>query len=119
MVPARAPPRHGAPAFDLAEAWRRASERIEGFRGSVAARVLVESRASEALLSRFGAQATAIGSAVDGRVEVEARAQSVEALAEQLAGWAWVSEVVTPEAVRDELARIGARLRRMYGPGRE
>lgn len=102
------------PAFDLADAWRRASARIEGLRGSVAARVVVEPGAADAIVDRFGAQASIIGPSADGRVEVEARAQSVEALGEQLAGWAWASEVVEPAEVRDALARIGERLVRMY-----
>jgi predicted DNA-binding transcriptional regulator YafY len=36
-------------------------------------------------------------------------------IAEQLAGWGKAVEVLEPEEVRDELARIGAELVRSYG----
>ncbi|WP_309068680.1 WYL domain-containing protein, partial [Microbacterium sp.] len=103
--------------FDLNAAWRRASERIEGLRGSVAAIVQVDPAAAEALLTLFGAQATALGTADDGRTIVEARAHSVQALAEQLAGWAAVAEVIRPREVRDDLARLGALLVDRYATG--
>lgn len=105
------------PAFDLNAAWRRASERIEGLRGSVAAIVQVDPAAAEALLTLFGAQATALGTADDGRTIVEARAHSVQALAEQLAGWAAVAEVIRPREVRDDLAKLGALLVDRYATG--
>ncbi|WP_203137385.1 helix-turn-helix transcriptional regulator [Microbacterium sp. JZ31] len=103
--------------FDLAAAWRRASERIEGLRGAVAATVVVEAAATEALLRLFGAQATVLGAADGGRTIVEARAHTAQALAEQLAGWAAVTEVIGPQQVRDELARLGARLVARYATG--
>ena len=102
------------PDFDLDEAWRLASERIEGMRGTVAATVLVEPFAAGAMLSRFGAQATAVGTAPDGRAIVEARAHTIGALAEQLAGWVAFSEVTEPAEVRAELARLGALLAERY-----
>ncbi|MBO3663040.1 helix-turn-helix transcriptional regulator [Microbacterium stercoris] len=102
------------PAFNLDEAWRQASERIEALRGSASATVRVEPHAVEALLSRFGAQATDLGPAPDGRTVVDARAHTVQALAEQLAGWAEVAEVTGPTEVRAELARLGGVLVERY-----
>jgi hypothetical protein len=42
-------------------------------------------------------------------------AQSTTAVAEQLAGWATLIEVVGPREVVSELARIGAELVERYG----
>ena len=39
-------------------------------------------------------------------------------IAEQLAGWGAAVEVLEPEAVRAELARIGAELASTYAPTR-
>ena len=100
--------------FDLERAWRHASERIEGLRGSASATVLVEPAAAGALVARFGAQATRRGTAADGRTIVEARAHTPGALAEQLAGWVAVAEVTEPAEVRAELARLGELLRTRY-----
>ena len=51
----------------------------------------------------------------DGRVEVEVGAPSAERIAEDLAGWGALLEVVEPDEVREQLARIGRELVERYG----
>ena len=53
----------------------------------------------------------------DWRHPVTVRGQDVEIMAAHLAGLGGRVEVVTPTAARDSLARIGAELSALYGPG--
>ncbi|GHD09702.1 helix-turn-helix transcriptional regulator [Zhihengliuella salsuginis] len=101
--------------FDLTKAWAAAVARVEELRGVVSARALVHAHAVAALGRAFGAQMTPMGAAADGRVRVELRAQSAEALAEQVAGWSAAAEVVEPAEVRSAIAALGARLVSTYG----
>jgi WYL domain len=55
------------------------------------------------------------GEEPDGRLRATVAAQSTTAVAEQLAGWATLIEVVGPREVVSELARIGAELVERYG----
>lgn len=106
-----------APAgFDRARAWAEMVERVESLRGAVRAVVRVEPRAAKALSDRFGAQARMLsGELADaGRVSMEVSAHRVDALAEQLAGWAGVAEVVEPSDVRAALRELGERLVALY-----
>ncbi|GAB2528170.1 helix-turn-helix transcriptional regulator [Paramicrobacterium agarici] len=107
-----APPR---PGFDLSRAWADAVAAVESLRGASSAEVLVDDDAVAAFVRRFGRQASVQDAVGNGRVRVEARAQSTEALAEQLAGWAAVIEVVGPSEVRRALADLGRRLVNRYG----
>lgn len=104
---------HGAPpdGFDGPALWRRMVEEVEGLRGEARALVRVEPWALRALRDRFGRQ----GRPVDGRPHVvEVRAQSVPALAEQLAGWADAIEVLEPTEVRRALRELGERIVRRH-----
>lgn len=95
-------------------AWDQMVETMEARRGAASATVSVEAHAVEPLCSRFGVHAHVIAEG-DERSVVEVRAQSPEALAEQLAGWASVAHVVEPEPVKRALAELGARLVADYG----
>lgn len=104
--------------FDGPATWARMVERVEDLRGVVQAVVHVEPWAVRALCDRFGAQARVLdegeGVGRDGRVRVEVRAHRADALAEQLAGWTSVSEVVEPAEIRDQLRRLGERIAALY-----
>lgn len=108
---------HAAPpaGFDVRVAWSEAVAGVEALRGSTSAEVLALAHAAPALLDVFGAQATMLGADDDGRIRIEVRAQSVPALAEQLAGWTSAIEVLGPSPVRQALADFGARLVATYG----
>ncbi|MGO1410058.1 MAG: helix-turn-helix transcriptional regulator [Microbacterium sp.] len=104
--------------FDGSREWARMVERVEGMRGDVRATVRVQPWAVRALLDRFGAQARMIEAAEEGaQVEhpvVEVRAHRVEALAEQLAAWSSVAEVIEPIQVRAQLRKLGERIVEQY-----
>jgi predicted DNA-binding transcriptional regulator YafY len=108
----------GAPpvGFDRASAWTEMVERVESFRGAVRAVVHVEPWAVKALSDRFGAQSKVLEGLPDtaGRVRIEVSAHRVDALAEQLAGWTGVAEVVEPAEVRVALRALGERLASLY-----
>lgn len=103
----------GAPpaSFDPGAAWAAMVERVEELRGESRAVVRVEPWALRALCDSFGAQARLLEG--EGTL-VEVRAHRIDALAEQLAGWTGVAEVIEPVEVRRQLRRIGERLVRVY-----
>jgi predicted DNA-binding transcriptional regulator YafY len=113
-VQATAEPARRPPGFDLAAAWQEVVAAMEARRGEVSATVELPAGLAPVLLDRFGRQARLLGER-DGTASVEVRAHTVGALAEQLAGWGLMVVVVGPEAVRAELARIGAALVAAYG----
>lgn len=100
--------------FDLREQWARVVEEMEQRRSLVSATVLVDARYLPVLRSRFGRHCEVLGER-DGRVEAKVAAHWVRSIAEQLAGWGDLVEVVEPEPVRAELARIGRELTGRYG----
>ncbi|QPZ38678.1 helix-turn-helix transcriptional regulator [Paramicrobacterium chengjingii] len=101
--------------FDLHRAWADSVAEVEALRGSSTADVMVSTYAASAFISRFGAQVTVTDASGDGRIRVEARAQSTEALAEQLAGWSTAIDVLGPLDVRRALAELGSKLVEHYG----
>ncbi|MFC4139686.1 MULTISPECIES: YafY family protein [unclassified Microbacterium] len=111
------PERGAAPdGFDVAAAWARMVERVEDLRGAVRAMVRVEPWAVRALQDRFGAQAFVLEAEPDenGRALLEVRAHRVDALAEQLVGWAGVAEAIGPPEVRAALRELGERITALY-----
>ncbi|WP_144874189.1 YafY family protein [Microbacterium sp. 1.5R] len=102
--------------FDRSRAWAEMVERVEDMRGAARAIVRVEPWAVRALTARFGAQARMVDRPPDtaGRVRIEVGAHRIDALAEQLAGWAGVAEVVEPAAVRVALRELGERIITVY-----
>lgn len=102
--------------FDSQAEWARMVSRVEDLRGAVHATVHVEPWAVRALCDRFGAQAQVRESniAAGSRTVVEVRAHRIDALAEQLAGWSAVAEVVGPREVRVALADLGRRIVAQY-----
>ena len=62
------------------------------------------------LRQQFASSFTVLGRLDDGRLEVEIGAPRLDRIAEQLAGWGGMIEVVGPAEVRDQLGRIGRQL---------
>ncbi len=102
--------------FDLAAEWERVVGEVERRRSLVTAVVLVAERHAGILRDHFGRHCEVLGHEPDGRARLRVAAPMALSIAEQLAGWGAQVEVVEPEAVRAELARIGAELVARYAP---
>lgn len=102
--------------FEAGAAWQEVVEEMERRRSTVAATVLIAARFVPILRDRFGRHCEVVGEEEDGRARVRVAAPMAVTLAEQLAGWGARAEVVEPEEVRTELARIGAELVARYAP---
>lgn len=100
--------------FDLAAEWRRVSEFVESRRSVVRAQVVVERRHLWVLRGHFGKHLDVVAERGPGRVEVSVASHTAQSVAEQLAGWGSVLEVLGPDEVRAELARIGQELVEAY-----
>ncbi|KAA9151122.1 WYL domain-containing protein [Microbacterium lushaniae] len=100
--------------FSPERAWEEMVAVVDARRGAVAATVAVGPEVVAAFCRWFGQYAVVGESAAGGRVQVEVRAQSARALAEQLAGWSAEVEVIEPAEVRHELVQIGAHLVATY-----
>jgi predicted DNA-binding transcriptional regulator YafY len=100
--------------FHLAQAWQEVVAEMEQRRSLVQATVLVEARFVHVLQSHYGRHCEVLDALADGRVRVRVAAHMARSIAEQLAGWGKAVEVLEPEEVRDELARIGTELMRSY-----
>jgi predicted DNA-binding transcriptional regulator YafY len=100
--------------FDLAATWRSIVDRLDERREWFRVRALAEAPAVGWLKSAFGRR-VAVGEPIaDGRIDVEIRSWSAQALAAELAPFAATVEVTEPAHARAELARIGEALVRMY-----
>jgi predicted DNA-binding transcriptional regulator YafY len=102
------------PGFDLAATWESVVETMEERRTSLRAVVVVAPPGQYGLREQFGPRTTVRRTLDDGRVEVEIGAQTPGMIAERLAGWGAMVDVVEPAEVRDELARIGRQLVERY-----
>ncbi|MEV4220740.1 WYL domain-containing protein [Nonomuraea sp. NPDC049725] len=102
--------------FDLQEEWEHVAAEMERRRSLVHAEVLVGARFFPVLRTHFGRHCELVAEEDGGRVRVRVAAHMPRAIAEQLAGWGAMIEVVEPEEVRAELARIGRELVRQYEP---
>ena len=100
--------------FKLAQAWQEVVAEMEERRSLVQATLLIEGRFVPVLQSHYGRHCEVLGTWDDGRVRVRVGSHIARSIAEQLAGWGNAVEVLEPEEVRSELARIGAELVRRY-----
>lgn len=98
------------PGFDLAETWQSVVETIEERRTVAKAVVRIDPAMAPGLRAQFASSFTVLGEADDGRLDVEVGAARPGMIAEQLAGWGALLEVVSPDDVRIHLARIGREL---------
>ena len=100
--------------FQLARAWQEVVAEMEQRRSLVQATLLIEDRFVHVLQSHYGRHCEVLDALDDGRVRVRVASHMARSIAEQLAGWGKVVEVLEPEEVRNELARIGTELVRSY-----
>ncbi|WP_413450365.1 YafY family protein [Georgenia phoenicis] len=102
--------------FELARAWDRVVDESEQRRSLRSATVLVAERLLPVLRRQFGRHCEPLDTLGDGRVRVRVTAHMDLSIAEQLAGWGAAAEVLEPDTVKRELARLGAELVDRYGP---
>ncbi len=69
------------------------------------------------LRKQFGRQCEVLGLTGDARVQVRVSAPTPLMIAQTLAGWGDLVEVVEPPSLRAELARLGSELVARYGGG--
>ncbi|MGW4246993.1 helix-turn-helix transcriptional regulator, partial [Nocardia sp. NPDC004722] len=105
---------HRPEDFDLSTAWSEVVEEVERHRSTLSATVLVPESLAPVLRHQQGRHCVLEGPAGDGRVQARITAPTALMIAQQLAGWGAAVEVVEPESVRAELARLGAELLRRY-----
>jgi predicted DNA-binding transcriptional regulator YafY len=102
--------------FDLSREWERVVGAVEQRRSLLSATVLIAERVLPVLQDHFGRHCETLETLADGRVRVRVAAPMALSIAEKLAGWGAAVEVLEPEPVRAELARLGAELVARYGP---
>jgi predicted DNA-binding transcriptional regulator YafY len=96
--------------FAPARAWERVVDEVERRRSTLTATLLIDHRFVHVLRTHFGRHCHADPPGPDGRARVRVAAPTALDVARTLAGWGATVEVLEPEAVRVELARIGAEL---------
>jgi predicted DNA-binding transcriptional regulator YafY len=88
---------------------------VELQRAQLTATVVIEARFVPVLRDQFGRRHCDVQQNLDqGRVRVSVAAPTALMIAEHLAGWGALIEVIEPPSVRAELARIGAELTARY-----
>ncbi|MER6007481.1 WYL domain-containing protein [Nonomuraea angiospora] len=100
--------------FVLSEAWGKVVDEMERRRSLLSATVLIAERFLPVLRHQFGRHCEVERVEEDGRVRARVAAPMALTIAEQLAGWGATVEVVEPEEVRVQLARIGSELVERY-----
>jgi predicted DNA-binding transcriptional regulator YafY len=100
--------------FDLHEAWTLITDRVDELRTPVRARALVIAELVGMCRMMLGNRVSIGPTRADGRVEVELRGHSVEALAGEIAGLGGAIEVIDPAEMRERLAQVGAELVETY-----
>lgn len=101
--------------FELSEAWQEVVDEVEGQRSRVGATVLIAADLLPIVRGEFGRQCVIDGPADADPVRARVSAPAIEFLAARLAGWGNRIEVLEPESVRTELARVGGELSALYG----
>lgn len=101
--------------FDLTQAWALIADEVEQKRTPARFRALVAADTVNLLRWVLGARVRIGPPTDDGRVEVELRGHSVEALAYEIAGFGDRLEVIEPPEARAVLAEVGRQLTRAYG----
>lgn len=101
--------------FALHREWERVVDEMEQRRSLLSATVLVAARLSPILRDRFGRHGEELGIDDDGRARVRVAAPNPLSIAQELAGWGDAVEVVEPDPVKVELARLGTELVARYG----
>lgn len=102
--------------FDLAREWDRVVGEMEQRRSLLSATVLISERLAPVLRDRFGRHSEQLETRDDGRVLIRVAAPMAISIAQELAGWGALVEVLEPDSVRNELARLGSELVARYSP---
>jgi predicted DNA-binding transcriptional regulator YafY len=102
--------------FTLDAAWQKVVGAMEERRSRTWATVLIPERFVWVLRDHFGRHCHPGDLLDDGRVRVRVGAPTPLDIARQLSGWGATVLVEEPDAVRRELARLGAELTRTYAP---
>ncbi|MGY1604365.1 helix-turn-helix transcriptional regulator [Geodermatophilus sp. SYSU D00815] len=100
--------------FALPDAWRQVVGEVEQRRARTEATLLIPARFVPILQDHFGRHCAVEAEQPDGRARVRVAAPTPLDIARTLAGWGSTVEVLSPPAVRAELARIGAELAATY-----
>ncbi|MFI5959817.1 helix-turn-helix transcriptional regulator [Cryptosporangium sp. NPDC051539] len=101
--------------FALEEAWRSVVGEVEQRRSRTEASLLIETRFVPILRDHFGLHCQ-VEDDHDGRSRVRVAAPTPLDIARTLAGWGGAVEVLSPDSVKEHLARIGTELLGRYAP---
>jgi predicted DNA-binding transcriptional regulator YafY len=104
--------------FDLAATWREIVDTVDERRLGYTAVAEVDREVVPWLRSMLGTRCTVRDPTDGDRVVVEVRSWSAHTVAAELAAFGSRAEVVEPQEVRDELARLGGELAGLYARGR-
>ena len=102
------------PGFELADAWNLITSEVELARTPVVVRALVAPTTMSWVHYAFGTRLRIGMAADDGRVEIEIRSHTDHSIANELAGFGNLIEVIEPIAVRDRLVAIAGELAELY-----
>ena len=102
--------------FELSREWDLVVDDVERRRSLLSATVLIDARLLPVLRDHFGRHCEPLDNRDDGRVRVRVAAPMALSIAEHLAGWGAAVEVLEPDSVKAELARLGAELVQRYAP---
>lgn len=102
--------------FQLSREWEQVVHEVEQRRSLISATVLIAARFLPVLSTQFGRHCQPLETLDDGRVRVRISAHMPLSIAETIAGWGAAIEVLEPDSVRTELARLGSELVARYGP---
>ncbi len=100
--------------FELSQVWQHVVDEVEQRRSLVSATVLIDAKFLPVLRVQFGRHCDVDGTLDDGRAGARVAAPTALMIAQDLAGWGTLVEVVEPASVRAELARIGSELAERY-----
>jgi len=100
--------------FELSQAWERVVDEVEQRRSLVSATVLLDAELLPVLRIQFGRHCDVESPVDGGRVRARVAAPTAAMIAQHLAGWGALVEVVESASVRAELARIGSELVARY-----
>ena len=103
--------------FALSREWERVVEEMEQRRSLLSATVLIAACLLPVLRTQFGRHCEPLEVLGDGRVRVRVAAHLAISIAETVAGWGAAVEVLEPDSVKAELARLGSELVAQYGHG--
>ena len=107
------------PGFNLEARWAEILAELEGRRFSARAQGRADPKMLGVLRDQFGTRLTVGAAAGSGWVDFELRGWSDVLLADELAGFAEHVDVLGPEPVRRQLARLGETLKDRYGRASE